>query len=67
MNVSKCTCTQHTSEMWVLYHVKGLWFVICEQAREATMAVQGKMVDFQRKKSKGQYFSGLWKHALSEL
>lgn len=53
--------------MWVLYHVKGLWFVICEQAREAAMAVQGKMVDFQRKKSKGQYFSGLWKHASSEL
>lgn len=26
---------------------------LCDQAREAAMAVQGKMVDFQRKKSKG--------------
>lgn len=55
------------SKIQVSYHVKGEWFVICEQAREAAMAVQGKMVDFQRKKSKGQYFSGVWKHALSEF
>jgi hypothetical protein len=57
----------NTSKIQVLYHVKGVWLVFCEQAREAAMAVQGKMVDFQRKKSKGQYFSGVWKHALSEF
>lgn len=30
--------------------------VIDEQAREATLAIQGKMVDQQRKKSKGWFF-----------
>lgn len=38
----------------VLYYVCSSVF---EQVREAAMSVQGKVVDSQRKKSKGMYFS----------